>query len=189
MNYTTWDDMPGFVSKAAHYVGYRYRRYVETADVSQELYAWLYADGNRSRVLKWLSAEPQQTTRVYRTLLAEALSYAEQEKASSAGYKPDDVWWYTPHGVEGLLPLALDRDFVQANGHVGDQLAMVIDVRAALDATGLFDFFAKHDESHPDWRVNLQAVVDRLGGERPGVGRRRAIRNATAQAITAGAYE
>lgn len=191
MNYYTWDDLGGFVSKAASYVGYRYRNYgVEASDVQQELWLWLYNEDNRKRVIKWLGNEPQQqTTRIYRSLLDAGLSYAEGEKARVAGYKPDDVWWYTPASVEGLLPLVLDRTFTQDNGRIGEQITAVIDVRIALDDTDLFDYFLTHDEEHEDWRVNLQHVVDQLGGERPAIGRRKVLSNAQAQAITAKAYD
>lgn len=186
----TWDDLGGFVTKASSYVAYRYRLYgVEREDVQQELNVWLYDEANRKRVIRWLDHEPQQTTRIYRSLLDVGLKHAEREKAKVAGYKPEDVWWYTPHGVEGLLPLALDRSFTQENGHVGDTITMVIDVRKALDATRLFDYFLNHDDEDEDWRVNLQLVVDQLGGERPAVGRRKVLSNAQAQSITSGTYE
>jgi hypothetical protein len=189
MNFYTWDDLGGFVTKASAYVAYRYRNVVELEDVRQEVWLWLYTESNRKRVIKWLSNEPQQTTRIYRSLLDAGLSYAEVEKARIAGYKPDDVWWYTPTSIEGLLPLALDRSFTQENGLIGEQITAVIDVRSALDETSLFDYFGSHDSDHEDWRVNLQLVLDRLGGERPAVGRRKVLSNAQATAITSASYE
>jgi hypothetical protein len=185
----TWDDLPVFVAKASRYVAYRYRRFVEYDDVAQEINLWLYSKG-RANVERWLDPEhPQQTTRIYRSMLDVGIKYAEAEKAETSGYKPDDVWWYTPQGVEGLLPLALNRSFRQQNEHVGDLITMVIDIRKALDAAHLFDWFTDNDESHEDWAVNLQLVVDQLGGERPAVGRRKVLSNAQAQSVTAGAYE
>lgn len=190
----TLDDIHGFVVKAAAYVAYRYRTYrIEQDDIQQEIYVWVYGDG-KAKIERWLESDPQQTTRIYRSMLDQGLRYAENEKAAVAGYKPDDVWWYTPAGVEGILPLALDRSFTQANGHVGELITMVIDIRKALDTTDLFGYFTEHlgekeDDRHEDWRVNLQLVIDHLGGERPAVGRRRRLSNAQAQAVTAGAYE
>lgn len=187
---TTWDDLPGYVAKASSYVAYRYRRYgVEQSDAAQEMWLWLYMEDNRKRVLKWLSNEPQQTTRIYRSVLDAGLKYAENEKAAVAGYKPDDVWWYTTNGIEVLLPLALDRTFTQDNGRLGEQITAVIDVRKALDDTHLFDWFLDHEDDHEDYRVNLQLVLDYLGGERPLVGRRKVMSNAQSQSITSAAIE
>lgn len=191
-NFYTFDDMPGFIAKAASYVAHRYRFYgVEKDDVSQEIYVWLYGQG-RAKIERWLDTDgetPQQTTRIYRSMLDVGLKYGEKEKAAKAGYRPDDVWWYTPSSVEGLIPLVLDETYTQANGHIGDLITMVVDIRKAIQEAGLWGFFADSTEEHDDWLINLQQVVDRLGGERPAVGRRRVLTNATAQAITSGAYE
>jgi hypothetical protein len=190
-NFYTFDDMPGFVSKAAGYVAYRYRNYgVEADDVQQEIYVWLYGKG-RSKVERWLGNEPQQTTRIYLSMLDVGRKYGEKEKAAKAGYRPEDVWWYTPASVESLMPLVMDSTYTQANGHVGELITMVMDIRSAVQEAGLSEFFEQFgaEEEHPDYRVNVMLVLDRLGGERPIVGRRRAMSNAQAQAVTSEAYE
>lgn len=179
-----WDDLAGFVAKAARFVAHRYRSYVEEADVSQEIYLWLYGEG-RPRVERWLDSEPQQTTRVYLSLLDAGRKYAEREKAAKVGYRPEDVWWYTPASLAALMPLAMDPAFTQQNGHVGELLTMVVDIRTAVQDAGLFSFFEQASEEHDDYPVNILLVLERLGGERPAVGRRRALSNAKAQAVTA----
>ena len=179
----TFSDMPGFVAKAARFVAHRYRSYVEEDDVSQEIYVWLYGAG-QLKVDRWLQSDPQQTTRIYLSMLDVARQYAEREKAAKSGYRPEDVWWYTPGSLEALMPLAMDASYTQQNGHVGELLTMVLDIRKAVVDAGLFEFFTDEAEEHPDYRVNILLVLDRLGGERPAVGRRRAMSNAKAQAIT-----
>ena len=184
----TFEDMPGFVAKAARLVTHRYRSYVEEEDVSQEIYAWLYGPG-QIKVARWLESDPQQTTRIYLSMLDVARLYAEREKAVKAGYRAEDVWWYTPASLEALMPLALDSAFTQQNGHVGELLTMVVDIRKAIEEAGLWGYFhgATHngdEEDQAQFYANLLLVLERLGGERPAVGRRRAMSNAKAQAIT-----
>jgi len=172
-----------FTRKAAVYVANRYRAYgVEADDVQQEIFVWLYSKG-RKKVERWLANEPQQTTRVYRSMLDQGIRYAEREKAAKVGYNPDDVYWYTPGTVEGLMPLVLDDTFVQENGHVGELITMVIDIRRVMTPDDYW-YFANNDESAPDWRDRVQVLINRLGGDRPYVGRRRAMSNAQAIAIT-----
>lgn len=177
-----------FVRKAAGYTAHRYRLYgLEADEIAQEIYVWLYGKG-KAKVERWLENEPQQTTRIYRSMLDKALGFAEREKAAKVGYHPDDVYWYTVSSVEGLMPLVLDDTYTQENGHVGELLTMVVDIRRVMTFDDL-DYFIKHDESDADYRDQLQVLVNRLGGDRPYVGRRRVMSNAQAQAITTGALE
>jgi hypothetical protein len=173
-----------FVTKATNYVAWRYRHYgVERDDVQQELYVWLYGTG-RPKVERWLESNPQQTTRIYRSLLDAGMGYAEGEKAAKVGYKVDDVYWFSPSQVTGLMPLVLDSTFVQENGHVGELITMVIDIRRVIGTGELYDYFMQHSETDPAWDDNVQTVIDKLGGDRPFVGRRKAMSNAKATAIT-----
>lgn len=178
------DIAAAFTNKAASYVAWRYRHYlVDRDDVMQELYVWLYGEG-RVKVEKWLANEPQQTTRIYRSLLDVGIGYAEQEKAVKVGYKIDDIYWYSPSQVTGLMPLVLDATFVQENGHVGELITMVIDIRRVLGTGELYDYFMNHTDTDLAWDDNVQTVIDRLGGDRVYVGRRKAMSNARSQAIT-----
>jgi hypothetical protein len=177
-----------FVRKAAAYVGHRYRLYmVEPDDVAQEIYVWLYGDG-KDKVEKYLDRRPQQTTRIYRSMLDKAIIFAEREKAEHVGYHPDDVYWYTVSSIEGLMPLVLDPTYTQENGHVGELLTMVVDIRQAMHRADV-DYFLEHDDTDPLWRESVQSLVDRLGGNRPYIGRRRILTNAQAVALTHGEVE
>jgi hypothetical protein len=185
----TFDVVSGpWVQRVAGYTSARYRHYqVDPEDVTQEIYAWLYGKGS-AKVERWLANDPQQTTRVYRSLLDVALGYAENEKAMKVGYKPDDVWWYTASSVEGLMPLVLDPTFTEKDGHVGELLTSVVDIRRVMYADDI-DYFTNSDDTAVDWADRIQDLVNRLGGNRPYVGRRKALSNATAIAITTGALE
>jgi hypothetical protein len=61
---------------------------------------------------------------------------------------------------------------------------MVIDIRRVIGTGELYDYFMQHSETDPAWDDNVQTVIDKLGGDRPTIGRRRAISNAKAIAIT-----
>lgn len=172
-----------FTRKAAVYVANRYRNYgVEADDAQQEIFLWLYGKGT-AKVERWLANEPQQTTRIYRSMIDQAVRYAEGEKAARVGYKVDDVYWYTPSSIEGLMPLVLDDTYVQENGHVGELITMVVDIRRVMQPDD-YEFFTQNDESDVRWTDRVQTLVNRLGGDRPSIGRRRVISNAQAQAIT-----
>ena len=172
-----------FTRKAAVYVANRYRNYgVEFDDVQQELFVWLY-DRGKKKVERWLANEPQQTTRIYRSLLDQGIRYAEREKAAKVGYSADDVYWYTPGTITGLMPLVLDDTFVQENGHVGELITMVVDIRRVMTPEDR-DYFLFADEEWADWADRVQVLINRLGGNRPHVGRRRVMSNAQSIAIT-----
>lgn len=179
-----WDDIErSFVRKAARSTFRRYAQYgVALEDITQEINAWLWGDG-KSKVEKWLGLEPQRTTRIFRSMLDVAKSYAEHEKSLAIGYEEDDVYWYTPGVVEILLPYATKTDWngepeqSETSGRSGkplhergDFLAMVMDVRRALHAG-----YSPSD---------VHGITDFLGGQRPTIGARKAISNAQAQALT-----
>lgn len=195
-----WNDLDSLVFKAAGIASGRYHRYgVTFEDFTNEIYAWLYE--HRAKVRGWLNAKPQRTTRIFRSFLDVALHYGEIEKAARVGYDPEDVTWYSPSLVEGLLPLALDDEFypemIQESDQGGklstrkppsegdDLLVRVLDIRRALDKTGLRDWFMEHEPAIDDiWTGRIGQLVDYLGGERPYVGRRKPLTNSEAQAIT-----
>lgn len=197
--YYTWDDCDVFVKKAAASTVRRYGNYVEYQDMLQEGFVWLLE--NQDQVAKWLGHEPQQTTRVYRSVLGQMTVIAGAEKARRVGYDPEDMAWYSPTLVEGLLPLAMDSDFAPENttpedagqgnrrptrpaNEGGNLLAMVVDVRRAVEHTNLARYFTVSDKSDPQWEARIEQLVDFLGGRRPHVGHRRPLSNTTAQAIT-----
>lgn len=193
-----WNDLDQFVLKAAGLISKRYRNYVTFEDVTNEIYVWLY--DHRSKVRKWLSSSPQQTTRIFRSFYDTARGYAEKEKATRVGYEVEDVAWYSYQLVEGLLPLALDSDFYPESvnerereapssnrrppSEGGELMTMVIDIRRALNGTGLTVYFLENDSSSDVWESRVEQLVDFLGGMRPYIGRRKVLSNAAAQAVT-----
>lgn len=186
--YTADQVLASFVYKAATYCASRYRNYGVTADdCAQEIYAWYYDRGEK-KVDRWLASEPQQTSRIYFSFLDAARSYAEGEKARVAGYRPDDVAWYSVGLVESILPLAMDSSEDEYLTVDGTWQAMVIDVRRAVEGTHQTDYFTEKDASDVGWDDHVQRLVDWLGGNRPRVGRRKVLSNAAAQSITSEAY-
>lgn len=179
----TWDDVErAFIVKAANWTVGKYKHYgVIRDDVVGELYAWLYGKG-KARVERWLGNDPQQTTRIYASLVDVAKGYAEAEKAAYLGYEPEDLTWYTPAIVEALLPYAKNPNWTGEAEQAevksrnpkplherGDFLSMVMDVRRAMKAVGTY----------------VPAIVEYLGDHRPGyVGSRKAMSNAQARVIT-----
>lgn len=200
MKHYEWEDLDSLVFKAAGIASKRYHRYSVTfEDFTNVIYTWLY--DHRTKVRGWLSASPQRTTRIFRSFLDEALRYGEIEKATQVGYDVEDVAWYSPSLVEGLLPLALDDDWYpeavqdgEQNSKTtsrkppnegGDLLAMVLDIRRALKGTKLKSWFLEHEPDAGDiWIGHIGHLVDYLGGDRPYVGRRKVLSNSEAQAIT-----
>lgn len=182
LRYTFEQVADEFVPAAAATAARRFSRWrIEYEDVRQEIYVWLYGKGNH-KVLRWLAADEQQTTRIWRSMLDVANGYCVTERAFRAGYDPDDDYWYTPGVIEALIPLAQDETFTgQVAEHEdgtsrphkpmnegGDLIAMVMDVRAASAKVG----------------YSTEAIIEWLGGRKPRIGKRRVLSNTQAQAIT-----
>ena len=205
--YTFEDVATSFAGQAARAVFTRYARWgVTLDDCLSEIHLYLYGKGKRN-VDRWLANDPQQTTRINREFYAAAQSFAEKAKAEAVGYDVDDVLWYSPSLVEALMPLALDPTFtgeINIQKHPdeyqpktkpnhkegGDLLAMVLDVRRAIDALPEIELDLR--TSNPDdsiYQSGLMGVVNYLGGPTPFVGRRRVLSNAEAQAVTRSTYD
>lgn len=170
-----------YVPRAGYRVLRRYVSYgVDVEDITQEMHLWLIL--NEAKVRGWLAEEPQKLIRIYRALEGEGVKYAEKQKAEVIGYHVDDVAYYTPRLVEGLMPLVLDASYTRPKGQVDDVLAMVLDIRRVLtDVQRLF--FLNNESSHVDWNDMVRDVVNRLGGQSP-YRRRRVMSNAQSQAVT-----
>lgn len=195
---TFTDVSDGLVPKAARYVSGRYRAYGVTADdVLQEMMCWLYGNG-ATNVRRWLAKSPQQSTRIYRSIVDVGRSYTEREKAARVGYEPDDIFYYTQATVEGLMPLVLDETYDGSSGLAdnptgkkhkkapgdGDELlAAIMDIRRAIKACRPWvrDVFQNGEPGVIHWDDAVLAVINHLGGEAPCVGRRRVQSNAAAQ--------
>ena len=203
----TWTEVEkAFTVKAARNVTRRYAPYgVTFDDAQQEILVWLYGKG-KAKVERWLANEPQQTTRIFRSMIDAAAQYGEREKATRCGYDVEDVEWYTPRMIEGLMPLALDPTFdgtpaKQGDGHRtsggglisqgNEALVAVLDIRRALKAcpSWVTEMFQLHEPGAAGWDDAVYAVINRLGGDLGRVGRRRVLSNAHAQHITGSDYE
>lgn len=196
-----------FLQQAARYVHARYRKYgVTLDDCTQEIWCWLSSKKGQTNVKRWLANDPQQTTRIRRSMTDVAIAMAEKEKAAVAGYDTEDVQWYSPSMVKALLPLALDvtydgqvgPDWENPTGktpgrskanpaHGNEILASVVDIRRALSSLDVWVTAAV--ARGPDYAMYdsaVEAVVGWLGGPSPYVGSRKAMTNSAAQAITRG---
>jgi hypothetical protein len=200
----TFDEIAvSFVQKAAGYASRRYKHWgVDRDDFAQEIACWLYGPG-KAKVERWLVSDPQQSTRIYRSMLDVVIKYGEREKAERVGYHSDDVTWYTAAMVEAVLPLVLDSTYdsqsstdVGGNGGKHKKLApgeganlltSVMDVRRALKhcPTWVQEVLEDYSSGHPAWEDAIELVVHQLGGSLlPQIGRRRVMNNATAQHVT-----
>ena len=193
----TFSDMEIFVAKAANWTARRYSDYgVEFDDAAQEIRMWMFAGGDK-KIRKWLKSQPQQTTRIYLSMLDVARGYAERQKADLSGYKIEDVQWYSVPLLVDLLPMAFDPTFT---GEVSESenksytksrkppqegnnlLVMVIDVRSALEHSA--PWVRSSLRRNPQEPEALAQLLNELGGSRPYVGQRHVISNAHAQYIT-----
>jgi hypothetical protein len=164
----TIDKAIGFVAATKHR---RYRQWTEREDITQEL--WVYAlSGGKPHFDRWFATG--DTHRVLLALHGAAKRYCEREKAYKSGYDPEDVEWYEPESVAALVPLALDPLF---DGRVeeespdtprrrsdlsegGTLVAMVVDVRKAIAATGVT---GSYDPNDVVGKRNLEALAAWLG--------------------------
>lgn len=175
-----------FVGKASRYITKRFEKFgVEYDDVAAEMWIWLN-DKGQVRVERWLSSDPQQTTRIYRSLLDVGIALAEREKAAYSGYEPHDQARYSAQLVTDLMTDVTDSNYPGKAGvseaPSGDWLAMVLDVRRVL-TKHQHAFFLFNEETHPEWSMHVNNVVERLNNYRPA--KRKVLSNEQAQAITA----
>ena len=193
----TYSDMELFVARAASWTARKYRDYgVEYEDACQEIRLWL-ASGGEKKVRRWLKSNPQQTTRIFFSMLDISRGYAEREKADKSGYAVEDVQWYSTALLEDLIPLAFDETFTgdesdaEQNSYTkrtrppqegNNLLVMVIDVRSGLEK---IPTWAKNIlRKNPSDEEALGLLLNELGGSRPYIGRRHVITNAHAQYLT-----
>lgn len=174
------DVIASMIPKAAYICFKRYRRFqLPAEDFRSEMYVWVYGDGN-AKVLRYL--DNGQNFRLYRSLVDKGCEWGEREKAHTVGYSVDDVFWFTPRMVEGLMPLVLDDTFTQEDYRLGELATAVVDIRRVLRPADRL-FFLENDNDSPLWGDAVARVINALGGRSP-FQRRRVMSNAQAQAIT-----
>jgi DNA-directed RNA polymerase specialized sigma24 family protein len=185
---------------------------VEREDIYQELW------------VKYLSTDCTHMNHkmLWSTLRRAGVAFCTREKAEITGYDVDDLYYYSTGQLRELLPLVMDRESWTQAGVVADmgkitgtsdpahgnsRLAMICDVRSALEACSdqdkelLWTAFGLA-VSEPEHALSMGITEDavrmrivralkrlqqRLGGPRPQMeyhGTRRALSNAQAQAVT-----
>lgn len=209
MRHYEFSDVEQLARKAAGSVSRRYRRWGTDFDTAlSDIHLWMYTPRNQAKINRWLANTPQQTARIYWSLVSAAQVPAEKLKAERVGYEVDDVVWYSPHTVRSLLPLVADPTYdgmtdpdrertedlneKQRKQPVnyregGNTLAQVVDIRRAISR--LPRWVALAVEEGTDTESAVEAITQRLGGLTPHVGRRRVMSNAQAQALTGGEYD
>ena len=161
-----------WINQAAAHVTRAYSPWISYNDVRQQLWVWAYE--NRSRVDDYLALPDGE--RIVRSVLnKEARNYAVRERAAMSGNSPEDVIWYTPSGIKKILPDVFDYEDWQSfemRGEIssgkpaswsGDRLAMIIDVKGALDR--LADDRVELLREHYGRGVSAEACAYALGIE------------------------
>lgn len=135
------------VNLAAYRVARKFKDYVSRDDVSQEIWAWVYA--HTTRVDGHALEHADNRKRLEDTLMLDfngvAEKYCRAEKARAAGYHVEDEYYYTPETIARLLILALDPDSDLSPAKSADEVkskqlanegnsvaTMVADIRSTL---------------------------------------------------------
>lgn len=194
-------DIPSAVATAASAIYGRYSDWVPREDIHQEIL--LYTLGAGKKIIGKWAAEGDHL-RVQLALRGAGKQYCENEKAVVSGYSFDDLAWYSPEKIADLIPLALNPNFDGMSGDDGDVnggrgqtagreggglLAMVLDVRRALDKVGLEGVVNIDTDTLTTDPACLHALSEFLGGDYPNApgyqrDKRKAISNSRAIAIT-----
>lgn len=161
LEFTTWTTL---VKATVRDVTRKYGEWVDEDDLMQEAALWWYGPG-QPYLHEYLTNDPK-FVRIRRSIWRWCARYAEQEKASRRGYKPQDQVRYSPLEILRILPLAMDPDGIPDGGGVlegprpkgnlaegGDMLASLVDVRRALHALTEDDqhFLTLADDLRHDW--------------------------------------
>jgi len=165
-----------YIRPAAASVARRYRSEVTYGDLAQEGYLW--ALRHPGTVRSRLEDGKRGEYRLIAQLAGHMQSVARAEKASRAGYSPDDEVFYSKGMIEKALPAVWDITHMirpPLEGEPGggrstkdpaagnDWLATVVDVRAAWDAADLTEDQRKALELRYRHRLSQQGVADAQG--------------------------
>jgi len=165
-----------FVRAAAASVARRYRSAVTYGDLSQEGFTWALT--HRGTINSRLEDGKRGEYRLIAQLAGHMQAVARQEKATKAGYSPEDEVFYTTGMLEKALPAVWDASYmigppVDGGEKVGrstkdpaagnDWLASVVDVRRAWEQTELSDEQREALELRYRFRLSQQGVADQQG--------------------------
>lgn len=138
------EGMNEFIKKVAGNVASSFPEYVETDDVTSELWVWYLEneDTVRSMITDNESWEPM----LYGTMARVASTFALKLEADYHGYSPDDVYYYSTPVVKELLKDVFDYEDWQSFSSFGDgqpkakrqtptsdRVDMLIDVKRGLE--------------------------------------------------------
>lgn len=185
---------------------------VDREDLVQELW------------LKWCSTDTSHMNEkmMWSTLRRAGVAWSTKERAHIVGYEPEDLFYYSTGQIQELLPVVMDRESWTTTTVVGERaetkpnsdpahgnnrLAMICDVRSALEACSeadkrllwtAFGLGVSNEEHALSFGITedamrmrivraLRRLQKHLGGPDPAPrfqGGRRALSNSQAQAIT-----
>lgn len=143
-DYSFTDADHAAVASATKILYSRYRKYVEYADVQQELYLWLLK--RYDKVIQWRAnySERHAERTVIKALRNAGERYCRSEKAERDGYAVEDEFFYSIPMIADLLALSFDPLWREPKGidyteqrpvNVGtDLVVMVADVRRAYES-------------------------------------------------------
>lgn len=143
-DYTYTAEDHAAVASATRIVYVKYRKYVEFADVQQELYLWLL--DNYEKVVRWRASHSEKHAErtLVKALRNAAERYCRTEKAERIGYDTEDEFFYSIPMIADLLSLAFDPEWMEPKGidytedhqngaPSADLVTMVADVSRAYD--------------------------------------------------------
>lgn len=187
-DYLTYDEaMAYYIPRVARTISRKYRRYgIEFEDVQQELHLWLLEPGREGltgeqRCRRWLAKEPQKLYTMERAMehAVGREGFAEKQKASAAGYKTSDVFWYTPTKVSDILELIAQGYSPGERPAAGTDDGSLWDENAAAFYADVTKAVAVVGDNEP------QVIAEYLNGlYYDGPGSRRVVSNYKSQAVT-----
>jgi len=107
-----------FVRAAAAQVSRRYRTHTTYADLAQEGFVW--ALQHKGTVASRLEDGKRGEYRLVAQLAGHMQRVARQEKATRAGYSPDDEYFYSRGTLELALPAVWDEEHMLKRPSTGD---------------------------------------------------------------------
>jgi DNA-directed RNA polymerase specialized sigma24 family protein len=134
------------LKKIADSTASQFPTYVDRDDVESALYVWAYE--RRGMVSKIMTDSESWEARLYQLINRAAMDYALKEDMAVQGYSEDDTFVYTIEQLKSLLEQVWDYENWQTFGvfgeagmphakglvnQTGDRLAMLADVKRALD--------------------------------------------------------
>lgn len=179
------DTLRPIVANVAHALARKYNRFMEAADIAQEL--WLWCLTRPSKVTMYLDREEPGERRagakaVQKSLYRAGDRLCRKEKAARSGYRVSDEFFYSKALIEALLIAKYNDGKLMERGvdtnvrvskslaEGGDVQAMIVDLEIALD--GLSDDTRDMLVEHVVRGVSTTDLAEQLGVSRQAVDQR-----------------